>query len=301
MNKSSRYIKVSLAAAMGMIALLMGLAWFFSSMALYPNTWCDKEHYLYCGDPSETGLSFSDAAFTTSDGVKLEGWFIPAAGSKKGIVLVHGHGGTIHEGMRYTTSLRKAGFNLLLFHLRGNMKDPEKSFYSMGFHEKKDIFAAVDYLYKKKEMASVGVFGFSMGSTTAVLAMAEDKRIKAGIFNSAYADIYDQFTEAAKRDFNLPRFPLVHLGMWIAELRGDIDFNEVRPEKKIASIAPRPVFIMHCDKDGLIDFSHGKRMFAAAKEPKEFWAVPGCRHVRAWNIGREEAEARVTEFFKKNL
>jgi hypothetical protein len=39
--------------------------------------------------PAEHGLDFSDVTFPSRDGVALEGWFIPAAGSGKLVIANH--------------------------------------------------------------------------------------------------------------------------------------------------------------------------------------------------------------------
>ena len=40
----------------------------------------------------------------------------------------------------------------------------------------------------------------------------------------------------------------------------------------------RPVFITHGTADRVIPFSQGERLFAAANEPEEFFAIPGNDH-----------------------
>jgi len=298
MNKS-RFLRWITVTVFTILIILFGAGWYLASEMMNSAGECDMEHYIYCGDPSMQGIEFKETVLLTEDGVKLKAWFMPGE-SKRGVVLVHGHGGTIHEGMRYAKVLNDAGFNLIAFQLRGNMDDRDKSFYSMGYHEKKDVKAAVDFMIGK-EIKSIGIFGFSMGSSTAILSMADDKRIGAGIFNSGYANIYDQLDETINRDFGLPSFPLVNIGVLLASLRGNIDFDQVIPEGRIASISPRPVFIWHGKKDEEVSFQNGERLFRAAKEPKQFWGVPDSPHVMAWNTDRKGAETRAVEFFDKNV
>jgi len=299
-------LSVSILVVLAMLVLaLLGAAWHFSTLILFPGVRC-WEHYVKCGDPSAWGLAFEKASFQTSDGFTLPGWYIPAHTSQNAIIFVHGHGGTIHEGMKYAPALHQAGYNILAFSLRrnlGNLGQGETGKYlaTMGCLEKKDILAAVDFLSEKKGMQAIGVFGFSMGAASSILAMAEDKRIKAGIFNSAYANIEDQLADVGKRGFGLPRYPLLPVVVWVAGLRSKTDLSACNAEDYIGRISPRPVFIMQCTGDDYIDFKHAQRIFAAAKEPKEFWAAPCNKHVREWNQCRAEAEKRVLVFFDKTL
>ncbi len=298
---SGKKIIILLAAAAAIIAAaLFGGAWYFSTLLMYPKSPCDPAYHVYCGDPSELKLPFENVSFTTDDGVRLSGWFIPAPGSRKAVVFVHGHGGIMQEGLRYATALHGAGFSLLMFNQRLH-SGSDKSYVSMGYYEKTDVKAAVDYLVNSRKAGTVGLMGFSLGASTGILAMAQDKRIQAGLFNSGYANVADLLADVAKRDYGLPRFPMIPLVMWIASLRGNFDLNAINAEEYIGSIAPRPVFIVQCTGDDYVPHRHGERIYAAAGMPKESWFPPCTRHVQDWNQFRAESEKRVSGFFTKNL
>ena len=49
--------------------------------------------------PKEWGLPYDDVTLTTSDNVRLHGWYLPAKESKQVILFFHGNGGNIsHRG-----------------------------------------------------------------------------------------------------------------------------------------------------------------------------------------------------------
>ena len=56
-------------------------------------------------------------------------------------------------------------FNLLLFDFRYPGRSGG-SYASIGFHEKKDLEAAVKYLRNERNQSEIGLFGFSMGSSS---------------------------------------------------------------------------------------------------------------------------------------
>lgn len=278
--------------------ILFSAAWFFSSLILYPKVNCTKQHHVFCDTPKEIHLNFESVTLKTLDDIYLESWYIPSENSKKGIVLVHGHGGSRNEGLRFAETLNKAGYNLLALSLRRNSN---QSGASMGFHEVKDVKAAVDFLLNDKKLDSVGIFGFSMGAATSILAMESDNRIKVGLFSSGFSSALDVMTEAAKRDYSIPYYPLIPLVKLLINIRGDMNIETVRPVEKIGNITPRPIFIMQCDKDHYVNSKHAELLFAAAKEPKEKW-IPKCdKHEFIWNTNKEEAESRVVRFFTQNL
>lgn len=279
------------------LVVLFYIPWFFSSLILLPKTNCSKEHHVFCDTPKEIGLDFETVKVVTSDGISLHSWYIPTENSKKGIILVHGHGGSRNEGLRFARSLHNAGFHLLTLNLRRNANE----FASMGYHEVKDVHAGVDFLLKEKKLESIGVFGFSMGAATSIMAMESDNRLKAGIFSSGYSSAVDVISEAAKRDFGIPYYPLIPVVVNFINLRGSMKLETVRPIDKIGNISPRPISIFHCNKDDYVDSKHAELLFSNAKEPKEKW-IPVCdKHELVWNFHKEEAEKRAVDFFLKNL
>lgn len=293
----SRVFKSIVAVFLVFSGLLFAGAWYFSSLILYPPVECKKEHHVYCSTPGELGLSYEDVAIPTSDGLTMRSWYIPAAGSTRAIIVVHGHGGMKNEGLRFAKALNGAGYNLLLLDLRRNSGGSA----TMGYLESKDVINAVDFLEKERKQTKIGIFGFSMGAATSILAMSRENRILAGLFSSGYTSVMDELRDAASRDYHLPYFPLLPLVRFLTDHRAGIKLEEVRPIDVIASISPRPLQIFHCDRDDYVDSSHGRRLFEKAGEPRDLWLASCARHERVWNEHPEESEKRAVDFFQKYL
>ena len=291
-------LKTALAVLTGVLVLVTAVAcWVFSSMVLSPKVNCTVQHHVYCESPAQVKLAFDEVALTTSDGVGLGAWWMPASNAKKAIVFVHGHGGSRAEGLRFAPALHAAGYHLLALDLRRN----HGQYASMGYHERKDVRAAVDWVLQQKGVEGVALMGFSMGAATSILAMAEDTRIRAGLFSSPYASTLDVLSEAAKRDFGIPYYPLIPLVGAVIDWRGNMKIADTVPEAVIGRIAPRPVMLYHCETDRTTDASHSRRLFAAAKEPKGLWVAACDKHEQIWNAFPQEAEARTVDFFKKSF
>ena len=282
------------------VALLAAGAIYFSSAILYTGKYvCSEEHFVYCGDPSSIGLGFENIEFRTSDDLLIRGWWIPGRAGAPAIVVVHGRGVDRPEGLRFAPALHAAGFHLLYIDLR-NCGQSQRAFSSMGAYERRDVHAAVDYAVSRG-MRSIGVFGFSMGAATSIMAMSEDLRIRAGIFEGGFASFSSAISDAAWQDYKIPRYPLLPLVEALVSLRARMNTDEIVPVKMISDISPRPVFIIHGTADVRVLPHNGEELYAAAREPKWYWIVPGGRHTRAWQADRTQAEAKVTEFFLKYL
>jgi len=281
--------------------LLLAAGWYFSSVILQLSVEdCAQEHYVFCGDPSTQNIKFENVSFTSEDGLTLPGWYMASTDNNKAILLVHGRGADRTEGMRYAKPLLAAGYNVLAFDMRHPRQNPN-IISTMSFHEKKDVTAALDFLEKEKHIKDIGLMGFSMGAATGIIVMAKDPRVKVGVFSGGYANGMDVLAEQAKKLYGLPRYPLMPIVEKFFEWRGNLDADEINPEDYIGKISPRPVYIMHGTADQTVDFSHGQRLYAATKQPKQFWQAQGGRHTRLWQLDKQKAENSVVEFFDRYL
>lgn len=301
MKNTQKLIAISAATVTGIVmASFLTVAWILSSNIMHPTFVCSEEHFIYCGDPSQLDLSFEDISIQLDDGPTLRGWYMPAEASDKAVVFVHGHGADRHEGMRWFKAMHQAGFNILAFDLR-NQGNSTQSFSTMGYFEKRDVIGALGYLQQQKQIQSIGIFGTSMGAATAIMAMVDDPRIAAGVFEAGWANLEDLYREIIEQHMGLPSAPLLSLTTWMLEQRTGMEMAKLNPEDMLADIAPRPVFIIHCSGDSLISFSHGERNYTAAKQPKEFWKSPCQVHARAWQSDPEYIEQRVANYFTQYL
>jgi fermentation-respiration switch protein FrsA (DUF1100 family) len=77
--------------------------------------------------------------------------------------------------------------------------------------------------------------------------------------------------------------------------------GEVSPAADAAKLGPRPLFIIHGEKDDLLDLSHSQRIFDAAGEPKEWYLVADAGHINIVEADPAEYERRVVAFLDEYL
>ena len=293
------YIVLSILIIMGSLYSLA--SWYFASLIISPdNVGCTKDHFVYCGDPKERGIPAEDISFPSEE-LTLKGWYIPSVSqSRNTIIFVHGHGASRFEAARWFRSLRESGYNILAFDLR-NHGDSSKSQTTMGINEAKDISSAIDYLESRFGSVNVGIFGVSMGASSSIIAMAQDSRIRVGVFESGYSSLETQLHDHFEQQYEgLPK-QLVSLTFKIFQARTGLSVKRIRPEEAISTIKNRPVFILHCEGDMEVKIKHGKQLFKAANEPKRFWSTPCTIHGEFWQYNPPLVEAEVSKFFKANL
>ncbi|MDO8532121.1 MAG: alpha/beta hydrolase, partial [Dehalococcoidia bacterium] len=76
--------------------------------------------------PATFGLQYDDVSFPSAeDAVSLRGWFIPAEGGKRVLIIVHGKDGNRAKKLAsaelpVAAALSRRGFSVLMFDLRGH-------------------------------------------------------------------------------------------------------------------------------------------------------------------------------------
>lgn len=253
--------------------------------------------------PESYGLQYEDIAFTSSDGIQLKAWFVPYEKSDKTIILLHGWGANKGNLLPTTYFLHHRGhYNLLYLDYRNHGESGGKVS-SLGCYEQRDLSAAVDFLKQKKADCSkhIGLLGVSLGGTIGILTAAERSEIEALVIESAFSDPNLVIARFAKLFYSIPRYPLISILMFFAQVRLGVWFNDYKARDHITHISPRPVFIIQCEQDLRIPPVEGRTLYDAARKPKEFWMVPGADHGEAYARAPIEYEKRVLGFFGKYL
>jgi pimeloyl-ACP methyl ester carboxylesterase len=265
--------------------------------------------------PAEYGLPFAAVLFPSGDGLTLHGWFIPAPGSEpfsaededwtgnsKGtIVLAHGRFGSKDPDLKYVPFLHEAGYNCFLFDFRGHGRS-EGDYTSFGYHERKDLLAAIDLL-RGKGIDQVGVIGFSLGVVVAIGAAAQTEHIKAVVADGAFVELKKALARGAE-ERHVPRSLVRLLGPAILRLAGRRvggNLEHVEPLRWVDRIAPRALFLIHGEEDPYASVEDVRRLYERAGEPKELWIARGAGHRRVDQAYPEEYRQRVLDFFARYL
>jgi len=229
--------------------------------------------------PKDIGLAYEDVWMTTSDGIKIHGWFLPSAvtesPSTAHLLFLHGNAGNISHRLDNLAGLTKAGFAVLIIDYRGfgrsEGRPSEKGTYL-------DARAAYQYLLGKTGVnpGKIVLFGRSLGGAVAV-DLAVEAPARALILESAFTSIRDM----ARVHFPvLPRFLVSAM---------------YESEKKIGRITI-PTLVIHGEADDVVPISLGRRLFAAHPGPKNFLAIPRAGHNDTFLVGGRPYYRRLVDF-----
>lgn len=252
--------------------------------------------------PSNYGIDFEEVRFTSRDGVKLVGWWIPADKSIGTIVMCHGQNGSMDGDTRQMPPLQEAGFNVLMFDFRAHGRSEGESV-TMGMYEKEDLLGALDYLADSRNIKQVGVLGFSMGAATALIAAALTDRICGVVADSSFGRLKHTLTAYATSS-GVPYFiarPFVSWMMGIASVRTEGRLDQTDPTRWTVHIGPRPLFFIHGEDDQLVSMRDLDRMVSLAQGPVDVWIVDDVGHRGAYKANPTEYNTRVVNWFKQVL
>lgn len=208
------------------------------------------------GTPRDAGLAYEDVSLKTSDGLTLGAWYLPPPAADSPVLLhCHGNGGNISHRLDLLRILHEAGAGVLIFDYRGYGRS-EGSPDEQGTY--RDARAAWDYLTNVKGLppSRIVVHGQSLGGAVAAHLAGEVK--PAGlILESAFTGLADRGAEI----------------YWFLPVRLMARYQY--PTRAALASVSCPVLILHSRSDEIIPFHHGRRLFEAAGEPKQFVELTG--------------------------
>ena len=229
--------------------------------------------------PREIGLEFEDVYFFSSDGTKLNGWYIPAKESRTTVLFCHGNAGNISHRIEAIDMFCRIGLDVFIFDYRGYGRSQgsptEEGLYT-------DAHAAFKYLIDKrnKDEGSIVIYGKSLGANVAV-ELCSKVRPAALISESA-------FTSALEMGKKL--FPFLPVKWFIT-----IKYDALSKIKDIYV----PKLIIHSEDDEIIPFQQGRKLFEKAPEPKEFYKMRGG-HNEAIFREKEDFVDKIDVFLQKH-
>ena len=252
-------------------------------------------HTARAGVPTPNlGATPENVSFTTSDGLRLEGWFVPSRNGATVIAFPGRSGPQQHARM-----LVSHGYGVLLFDRRGegaSEGDPNV----FGWKGDRDLYAAIDYLRGRADVdpTRIGGIGLSVGGEMLIHAAAHSDSLKAIVSEgSSGQSIRDGIANAG-----IVQGFLADVG----GTAGTALFTSTLPppslKSEVAKIAPRAVFLIYGEHgQGGTEEKPNKGFYAAAGQPKQIWEVPNGQHVGGIDTEPAEYERRVIGFFDREL
>lgn len=210
------------------------------------------------GNWEPSGLKFSDAWITSRDSTRIHGWYCPAEEPQAVVLYCHGNGGNLSGRVSMLKFLQqKMKVSVLIFDYRGYGRSDGTATVSGAIEDAKAA---------RKELADIAninesdivLLGRSLGGAIAV-QLAADNPPRGLIIESSFSSL---------RDVAREHFPKL---AWL------VPKNKLDSVQAISEVRC-PLLQCHGDADRVISFDGGRRLFAAAADPKQFVRLDGGGH-----------------------
>lgn len=257
---------------------------------------------------------WSDEKWNNSDATQSVGWFLKQGRPAPAIILSHAYGSNRSDFLTLSFELWKAGYNVLVYDLRGHGESPV-NWSGLGTYEKDDLLSAIKFLKGQKTESGqdivdgrVGLYGVDMGGYISLVASSQDPMVKAVAVDSVYPDV-THFINYRIRNFmgsnrladtlvNLPyRSDLTELTMQVYLLRRD-DFAPA--VEAVAAGSSRRFLFITGKNTGLYE-TMTRDLYNQAKDQKALVEVEQSRLDRLYTKASADYDAHVVSFFREAI
>jgi uncharacterized protein len=240
----------------------------------------------------QLGTAFEEVSFTSSDGLRLQGWYVP---SKNGAAVISFPG---RKGpQKPARLLAEHGYGVLLFDRRGEGEsegDPN----AFGWRGTRDLEGAIAYLRSRPDVDPnrIGGVGLSVGGEVMLQAAAETDDFKAIVSEGAGV-------RSVREAVHVPgAVKVIFTQISAIGTLGTMVFASDLPPpdlKDLSAQISEPLLVIYAEP-GMGGETISRQYYDAAKGPKELWPAPGG-HTGAIDAAPQEYERRVVGFFDRAL
>jgi pimeloyl-ACP methyl ester carboxylesterase len=236
------------------LGLALWLRWNEPRLLYYPDRQLEQT-------PDHAGLKYEDITLTASDGVRINGWFLPAhteGNAKLTVLLLHGNAGNISHRLEKLSILRDLGVDSFIIDYRGYGRSEGRPNEEGTY---RDAQAAYEYLTRQRKLPprSIIVYGESLGS-----AIAADLASKVEVGGLILEEAFTSTGDVGQKMF--PFFPV----RWL--VRNKYDTLSKMPRIKV------PLLMLHSREDETFNIRHAQLLLAAANDPKQLVELHGSHN-----------------------
>ena len=246
--------------------------------------------------PEQFSFQKEDIWFESiNDKTKLHGWFFPSRKKppKGTVIQFHGNAQNISSHYLSLIWLVKHGYNLFTFDYRGYGK-------SKGYAERKgtvnDGIAAIQIVARmpvRKRGKKIILHGQSLGGAIALSSLSylpKKNQISSVVIESSFFSY--QSIAAKKLASTWILWPFQFLGYVLVT-------DEASPKSRKNQIPLVPALVAHGDKDPIVPFALGKKVYQELKGEKYFLKVKGGWHIDCFTEERLENRKKYLEFLMR--
>lgn len=217
--------------------------------------------FPYVGEditPESHGVDYVPGTITTDDGERLRVWHLPHADAIAQVVYFHGNGGNLSLWSNVLVGLRHQGFDVIAVDYRGyglsTGRPSEQGLY-------RDVDATLRFVEGQTRREGVPVIYWGRSLGTVMAAYAASRRAPDGVVLEAGFPSMRSVLETN---------PILWGLSWVSSYR--------MPTADWMSNVRQPTLVLHGDRDSVIPYRLGRRLYESLPGPKTFVTLSGGDH-----------------------
>jgi hypothetical protein len=235
------------------------------------------------------------------DKIILHGDYLKSKDSRGIVLCLHGYTGKGHDNCSIAKFFYELGYDCLLIDNRGHGKS-EGDYIGFGILDRFDCLEWIKYINKRfNSKKNIILYGVSMGAAT-ILMTAGFKEIpetvKAVISDCAFTSPYDVFSHILKRDYHLPKFPVMNINDMICRKKAGYGFRDYSTIEAVEK-TKIPILFIHGKKDDFVPVYMSEQNYKSCNSPKDILLVENAAHGASYYENPEVYEDKIRNFLKK--
>ena len=235
------------------------------------------------------------------DGLKLVGYYLPAEGSCRTILLFHGYrSDAVSDFSCAYAFYHSLGLNILAVHQRAH-GESEGKYICFGVRERYDCQAWANSVRERfGPDQDIFLGGLSMGATTVLMASALDlpDNVRGIIADCGFTSAHDEFVHLLRYKFRLPIHPFLEGADLVARCLAGFHFSEYSTLDAMAD-SRLPILFVHGGSDNFVPTWMSERNYAACVSEKELIIVPGAWHGMSYLVDTAQCQTTLKNFFER--
>jgi uncharacterized protein len=245
-----------------------------------------------------TDLSAEPVQFSINSAFPVHGWLVYGEPGNGVVLLAHSIRSNRLEMLSRARFLNQQGYSVLLIDLQAHGESPGARI-TFGARESQSIEAAAFFLSETFPHERIGAIGVSLGAAAIVLAKLAT-RLDAVILESLHSTIEEAVENRLKLHFGEYGSMLLPLILFHLSFYLDIPIKDLNPIEKINNLNS-PLLLISGTNDAHTTLPETERLFAAARDPKEIWIIPGAGHFNMHSYAGRTYENRISAFLLQYL
>ncbi len=231
-------------------------------------------------------------------GASVHGWLARGAHGGGVILLLHSIRSNRLEMLSRARFLNGQGYGVLLIDLQAHGETPGKRI-TFGVRESEDVEAAVAFLRKTFPYERIAAIGVSLGAAAIVLAK-HSLKLDAVVLESLHPTIEEAIENRLRLHLGEYGPALLPLVLTQLSFYLDVPIDQLDPITRIGDLNA-PLLLIAGSNDEHTKVPETERLFAAARQPKDIWIVPGAGHFNMHSYAGREYEDHISDFLDRHL